>query len=209
MTFRKEAIIYLAEFLASLSFTILASFYPGIAESKGIPISLIGFILSLDPIVGLPTSILVGKAMTCVSRKKILIVGLVFGALGTFFLGMVELFEGTNAIIVSFASRIFAGFGAGCSMTASSSILVQEYPNEVDRVISYFEAASGLGLLFGPLFGSLLNLYRISVTFSAFALFFIAFALFTYKYLDVNEQIVENASSLPLKIIVTKPVLFI
>ena len=209
MTYKKEAILYLAEFLASLSFTILASFYPGIAESKGIPISLIGFILSLDPIIGLPTSILVGKAMTFISRKKILIVGLVFGGLGTFLLGMIDLFEGTNAILVSLASRVLAGFGAGCSMTASSSILVQEYPNEVDRVISYFEAASGLGLLLGPIFGSLLNLYRISVTFSAFALFFIAFAMFTYKNLDVHEQGIDNVSSLPLKVIVTKPVLFI
>lgn len=209
MTFKKEAILYLAEFLASLSFTILASFYPGMAESKGIPIWLIGFILSLDPIIGLPTSLLVGKAMSIVSRKKILTLGLIFGGLGTFFLGMVELVDGNTAIIVSFASRIFAGFGAGCSMTASASILVQEYPQEIDRVISYYEAASGLGLLLGPVFGSVLNLYRISVTFSLFALFFMAFSVVTYKCLLIREQPDEEVPSLPLKTIVTKPVIFI
>lgn len=209
MTFKKEAIIYLAEFLSSLSFTILASFYPGMAESKGIPIWLIGFILSLDPIIGLPTSLLVGKAMSVISRKKILTVGLAFGGLGTFFLGMVELADGNMAIIVSFVSRILAGFGAGCSMTASASILVQEYPTEIDRVISYYEAASGLGLLLGPVFGSLLNLYRISVTFSLFAVFFLGFSGFTYKFLDTREQQDEAVASLPLKTIVTKPVRFI
>ena len=30
--------LYVSEFLASLSFTIIASFYPGIAKEKGIPI---------------------------------------------------------------------------------------------------------------------------------------------------------------------------
>ena len=40
-----EYTLYLSEFLTSLSFTISASFYPGLEEEKGISLWVIGLIL--------------------------------------------------------------------------------------------------------------------------------------------------------------------
>jgi MFS family permease len=202
----KEAIIYTSEFLTSLSFTILASFYPGIAESKGIPIWMIGLIFSVDPILGLPTSILSGKYMNRFGRKKILTIGLFLGGLGTGLIGMIEFGSRNQTILISLISRLLAGIGAGMSMTASSAILVIDYPKEIDRVIGWFEAASGLGLLLGPIVGSLLNLYNISVTFSIFGLGFVGFAGYVQRYLDHDKTVVEDTKGLPLVKLISKPV---
>lgn len=202
----KEMMIYVSEFLVSLSFTILAAFYPGIAESKGIPIWMIGVIFSIDPIFGLPTSIIAGKYMNKFGRKKILTIGLFLTGLGTLLIGMLDFGGKQETIIISFCSRIMAGIGAGMSMTSSSAILVLEYPTEIDRVISWFEASSGLGLLLGPIVGSLLSLYKISVSFTILGLVFILFSLFVHRYLVHIKKIEELTPSLPLLTILLKPV---
>jgi MFS family permease len=205
----KEAMIYTSEFLTSLSFTVLASFYPGVAQSKGIPIWMIGLIFSIDPILGLPTSILSGKYMNRFGRKKFLTIGLFLGGLGTGLIGMIEFGSRNQTILISFISRLLAGIGAGMSMTASSAILVIEYPKEIDRVIGWFEAASGLGLLLGPIFGSLLSLYKISVTFSALGAAFVGFSLFVQRFLVHSKGFVQDTPGLPLISLMMKPVFFI
>lgn len=202
----KEAMIYLSEFLVSLSFTILAAFYPGIAEAKGIPIWMIGFIFSIDPIFGLPTSIIAGKYMNQVGRKKVLTVGLFLTGLGTLLIGMLDFGGKQETMIISFCSRIIAGIGAGMSMTASSAILVIEYPTEIDRVIGWFEASSGLGLLLGPVVGSLLSLYKISVSFTILGIVFMSFALYVNHNLVHSKKIEELNSALPLISLILKPV---
>ena len=202
----KEAMIYLSEFIVSLSFTILAAFYPGIAESKGIPIWMIGLIFSMDPIFGLPTSIIAGKYMSQVGRKNILTVGLFLTGFGTLLIGLVDFGGKHETMIVSFCSRIIAGIGAGMSMTASSAILVLEYPEEIDRVVGWFEASSGLGLLLGPIVSSLLSLYKISISFTALGVVFMSFALFVNHYLIHSKKTSELTPSLPLISLILKPV---
>lgn len=140
-----EYTLYLSEFLTSLSFTITASFYPGVAEEKGISLWLIGFIFSIDPLIGLPTSLIAGKYMNRLGRKSILILGILLGSTGMLTLGLVEHSSYFFAVFFSILSRSLAGIGAGCSMTAAPAILVSQYPEDIDRVIGMFEAASGLG----------------------------------------------------------------
>ena len=176
--YRKQIILYISEFLTSLSFTIMASFYPGVAESKGIPVWLIGFIFSIDPIIGIPTSIIVGKNMHRVGRKFFLTFGMIIGGLGMFMLGLVELSDTNNAIIFSIISRIFAGIGAGCAMVAAPSILISEYPGETDKVIGYFEASSGFGLMVGPLIGAVLNILGLFPSFTILAGIYALYSIF-------------------------------
>lgn len=183
MYYRKQAILYISEFLASLSFTIMASFYPGVAQSKGIPLWLIGFIFSIDPIIGIPTSVIVGKNMHRVGRKVFLTFGMLIGGLGMFMLGLVEFSKEENAIIFSVISRILAGIGAGCSMIAAPSILISEYPGETDKVIGYFEAASGLGLMIGPLIGAIMNILGLFVSFTILAGIYAIYSIFSYLML--------------------------
>ena len=101
-----EYTLYVSELLTSLSFTIIASFYPGAAESKGIQVWLIGLIFSIDPLIGLPTSLLIGKYMHRIGRKKVLIFGMGLGGAGMFTLGLVELSNYHFAVFFSILSRL-------------------------------------------------------------------------------------------------------
>lgn len=103
-------------------------------------------------------SLVLGKHMHKIGRKSVLIIGMGLGSVGMFTLGLVEVSNKEMAIFFSITSRILAGIGAGCSMTAAPAILVSEFPDEIETVIGRFEASSGLGFLAGPLLGSLLNL---------------------------------------------------
>jgi MFS transporter, DHA1 family, multidrug resistance protein len=201
--------LYISEFLTSLSFTIIASFYPAVAESKGIPLWLIGIIFSIDPLVGLPTSLLVGKFMNKIGRKAVLIFGMSLGSIGMFTLSLVEISDLEYAIFFSFLSRILAGVGSGCSMTAAPAILVSEYPENVEYVIGCFEAASGLGFLTGPLLGSLLSLGGIFVSFSMTSLFYAAYTITCYYILSDIKKPKGPENKISFLRLIFKPVSFI
>jgi MFS transporter, DHA1 family, solute carrier family 18 (vesicular amine transporter), member 1/2 len=202
-------VIYICEFLTSLSFTILASFYPGLAESKGLPIWLIGFIFSIDPIIGLPISFFVGKTMNKFGRRNFVSIGVLLGACSILLISMLELATYTETIIISVCSRVLAGIGAGFSMTATAAILVIEYKEDIDKVIGYYEAASGLGLLVGPVVGSALYMYDIYITVSSLALFYAIFAALAHKTLTkLSSPNFENTRVSYRKILL-KPVKYI
>jgi MFS family permease len=206
MYYQRQVIIYICEFLASLSFTILAAFYPGLASEKGIPIWLVGLIFSLDPILGLPTAFLVGKSMNRFGRKNFVSIGILFSAIGIFLIGLLEHVDKSEAIVLSITSRVFAGIGAGCSLTATGAILIIEYPDEIDMVMGYYEASSGLGLLLGPIVGSFLSLFDLSVSFCATALVYAAYALVAHKGLGQLTPSETQESATSYSQILLKPV---
>ena len=207
MISRKQAILYFSEFLASLSFTIIASFYPAIAASKGIPVWLIGLIFSIDPIIGVPTSLLVGKYMNVIGRKIILSSGMVLGSFALILIDFVQESSNDNAIVLSIFSRILAGIGAGCSMTAAPAILISEHPDQVDKVISYFEVASGLGLMLGPVIGSLINITGIFPSLLTTAGIYFSFSIVAFFGLsDLTIKVIKN-EPFPLCEFIRKPVI--
>ena len=202
----KQLIICISEFLSSLSYTILSSFYPGLAISKGISLSTIGILFSLDPLIGLPTSLLVGKHMSKVGRRFILILGMTLSTIGIFLIGVLEQSDYTQALTISILSRLFAGVGAGCSMVAAPSILISEYPGQTDKLIGYFEAFSGLGLLVGPILGSLFSLYSITLSFFICSGFYALYTGVCFLMLRKLKPCEKNSNILPFRTIAGKPV---
>jgi MFS family permease len=204
----KQLMICISELLASMSYTILSSFYPGLAVSKGISLWQIGIIFSLDPLIGLPTSLIAGKYMTKVGRRFTLILGMSLSTLGIFLIALIEDSDYTSALTLSILSRLLGGIGAGCSMVAAPSILISEYPGETDKLIGYFEAFSGLGLLIGPILGSLFSLYSISLSFFISTGFYTIYTGSCYIVLRNLKPAVFNSTLLPFKTVVLKPVTF-
>lgn len=91
-------------------------------------------------------------------------------------------------------------------MVASPSILISEYPGETDKLIGYFEAFSGLGLLVGPILGSLFSLYSITKSFficSAFYVFYTGVCFLVLRDLKTVEVKLNPTS---FRRIVEKPV---
>ena len=55
---------------------------------------------------------------------------------------------------IAFVAQICGGIGAGLNTTTSLAILTSMYPDEREKMMGLFEAATGLGFLFGPMIGS-------------------------------------------------------
>ena len=159
----KQVAIYIGLLLVFATFTLIAPFYPKIAEDKGIPIWLIGCIFSLNPLANLITSLLLGKYMNAIGRKNIVIVTFIFSSLSMFFLSPIEDCDMVQVIILSVISRILGGIGAGCLLTAITTIFISDYPDKIQVMIGRMEGAIGIGLISGPLIGEALFIINLLV----------------------------------------------
>jgi MFS family permease len=109
-------------------------------------------------------------------------------------------FETKNFLILSFAAKVILGLGAGMNATASKllvtssklamAILASEYQEDKEQMIGLCEAASGVGLLMGPLMGA--GLYEIGGYILPFAtlalLYFLTYPMLSYTLLKINKE---------------------
>ena len=58
--------------------------------------------------------------------------------------------------IMSFLCRVIEGFGNGCLNSATSSIISFNYPDNMGNLMGLTQTFTGLGMLAGPIFGSIL-----------------------------------------------------
>jgi MFS transporter, DHA1 family, tetracycline resistance protein len=152
----KQISIYLVMLISLSPYTMVSTFLPKIAFDKGIPLWVLGFIFSMDPIVSLIMSFILGKYMFKIGRKSCIKIGLLFSSLCVFVLVPIESLDMITLLILSFLSRILAGTAAGFTNIAADSIVVSDYPNNIELVIGRMEASIGIGLIIGPLIGTIL-----------------------------------------------------
>lgn len=154
MKFSKEDfVLTLASFLTTFAYTITISFFPALAEKKGMHQTLIGILFGLDPLIGLPATIIVGRHMTKIGRKKVFIAGILFSATGFSILSIIHSFRNDIACILSFVARVISGLGTATYMTAAQAILLNKHPDNAETIVARFEAVGGLGFLLGPIVG--------------------------------------------------------
>lgn len=80
---------------------------------------------------------------------------------------------------------------ASCSIqTTCFAISIVFYPDRKEEMIAYVEAATGVGLISGPLFGSILyTIGGYEFTFYCFGSLFLMFACFVFKIFDKNVDL--------------------
>ena len=84
-------------------------------------------------------------------------VGSLFIIIQTFILGYLDFVKDEDRfLLLSYLAQVFGGFGAGANSTASMAILSSYDAQEREKFIGWVEAATGIGLLFGPLLGAAL-----------------------------------------------------
>ena len=173
----KQAAIYISLFLCLCPYTMIATFYPQIAVSKGIPYWVIGLVFSFDPISGFFTSIILGKCMIHISRKITIIMSLILISISTALLSPIEYCDIEVVLILSFLSRMLAGISAACIMTAADTICISDYPESIEIMIGRIEASIGLGIVIGPLIGAVLYLWILFYSLIIFAILILACSL--------------------------------
>jgi MFS family permease len=59
-------------------------------------------------------------------------------------------------VIISFVSKVLLGIGSGMNSTSVISIITSVYYEEKERFLGYVESSCGVGLLLGPILGTIL-----------------------------------------------------
>jgi MFS family permease len=159
LTSRKTVmlILCLVNFTANSAYSSIAPFYPGEAVKKGVDEAFIGLIFA-----GYSTSIflfspLFGYMLNKIGRKKVLMIGCLCQGIAMLCFTIFIYVENPYAFgIISFFIRFTEGFGNGCINSSSSSIISHSYPDNMSNLIGLIQTFTGLGMLAGPLIGSML-----------------------------------------------------
>ena len=136
----------------------MSPFYPLKAKSKGINLVWVGLVIGVMAVAQILSSFIVGKFLHRIGGRHIIIL---FGSLliiaQTSMLGYLEYEDDKDRFLkISLIAQVLGGLGAGANSTASMAIMSSFAGNEREKYIGWVEAAAGVGLLTGPLFGALL-----------------------------------------------------
>jgi MFS family permease len=204
----KQLVIYLSCFLAYVTFSLIFPFYPGMANDKGVPTWLNGIIFSLNPMVSLLSAMLVGKYMNKIGRKEVLTASIVLISLSMFLLSPTEYVSRIPFLILSVASRIISGMGAGFLLTTSISILTSDYPDKSQIMLGRMEAFVGTGIMVGPLIGQSVKEFNLFIGLIAVGLIVLLFAGISWKLIGtLREYLIRDIKIDRIRLLL-KPVIF-
>ena len=202
----KQAAICACLLLCVSPYTMIATFYPQIASSKGIPLWVIGAVFAADPISSLFISLLLGKYMLHIGRKLTIITSLLLAALSMCVLSPIERVSSSTSLILSFASRILAGMSTACVMTAGDSVIVSDYPDNIETMVGRLEGFIGIGLIIGPLIGTLVYMWDLLYSLIILAGLLLAFGPPCWKMLGEFRDYEISNSGMSSTELMLKPV---
>ena len=143
--------------VANSAYSSIAPFFPLEAVQKGLPNSTLGFIFAGYSLSMFLFSPLLSYLLTRFGRKNILILGCLCESIAMFAFGLFVYIKSPIAYgILCFVCRIIEGFGNGCLNCSTSSIIAYNYEDNMSNLIGLTQTCVGLGMLSGPIFGSIL-----------------------------------------------------
>lgn len=131
---------------------------------------------------------LVGRALTSIGRKVILVGGLLLMGLAMIGFGASDYSPNQTWFrILVFFFRFLQG-AASCSIqTTSYAVISMTFPNEQEKYIALMQTAIGIGLMLGPVMGTLLYVvFGFSYTFFLIGVVFL-FLTFALSFLIPNS----------------------
>jgi MFS family permease len=98
-----------------------------------------------------------GTLLSRIGRKNVLILGCISEGLAILSFGLISYIDNPDLFgWLAFTCRVIEGFGNGCLNCSSSSIIAYNFEKEMARIIGLTQTFTGLGMLTGPLLGSVL-----------------------------------------------------
>lgn len=136
----------------------MAPFYPIKAKEKGVKVMWIGVVIGTMAIFQIIGSFMVGHYLKQLGgRNCVIFTSTLLIIFQTTCLGLLEYVDSDDWFLYfSFIAQLFGGLGAGGNSTSSMAILSSFPHHEREKYIGLVEASFGIGLLFGPLIGSML-----------------------------------------------------
>ncbi|XP_035210333.1 MFS-type transporter SLC18B1-like isoform X2 [Stegodyphus dumicola] len=147
----------LVDFTAFLSMSIIAPFFPQEAASKGMREAVSGFVFSIYALVIMISSPVFGKILPHVGAKFMFLCGVGFCGGCNVLFGLLDKVNGqVEFAVLCFVVRSFEALGAAAFCTASCTILIDQFPDDIGTVFGFTETCIGVGMSIGPALGGAL-----------------------------------------------------
>ncbi|OMJ91453.1 hypothetical protein SteCoe_6040 [Stentor coeruleus] len=205
----KQSALYFNLIFVCSSFTIIFPFYPGVSESKGIELWLVGLIFSLNPIIKLIATPFLGRIMFRIGRKLVVVASIILIGSSLLVLGPIEYCDKATVIFLSVLSRLLSGLASACAFMSITSIFVTDYPDKVVTMLGRMEASIGIGYTIGPLIGMSMYAIKVIGTLVLFGLIIIIFAFVAWKMLGEFRPLKIDNSKINSLPILFKPRIFL
>ena len=127
--------IYIGLLLTYSSEALFVLFFPMLAEEKGISLWLIGVFFALYPFASFMVSPIIGKYLSILGRKRVILAGYAFVSLSLYLLCPLSGLNTVSVIVLTLISRIFGGVGNSCLLVASTTIFVSDYPDQIQIML--------------------------------------------------------------------------
>jgi MFS family permease len=203
--------INLIFFLACVTYSILAPFYPIIAKEKGFGETFIGVIIGLYPLVGIVTTTLLARAIIRFGRKQIMFVGGLIEVAALVLFAFTIYLDGWAFVVASVLGRMFMGVGGSVLLTASLACITAFYPDDnLEAKIGFNELCGAIGILLGPVIGSgIYSFAGYSGTFLIFAGILLAAIVWLHFFLKekANNEYEEKRVPVSLCQLSMRPVI--
>ena len=166
----------------STNYCLSTPFLPIFLEDRGISSTWIGIIFAIFAVASTIASIVAGKIVDKVGHKVVLNRSILLMTVCTVTFGLINKIEAESfVIVVACLLRFGQGSAYGAVNTVVFSFAAQAYPDEVEKLISILEGATGIGFILGPVLGSYIyNAIGFSLTYFFVGLSLIIIALLTY-----------------------------
>lgn len=143
---------------ANSAYSSIAPFYPAEAIRKGVPSGALGLVFSSYSISMVVFAPVFANMLFTKGSKYVLVLGCLCEGISMVIFGLFYYLEGAwTYAVCSFLCRVLEGFGNGCLNSSSSKILMNVFPErKLARMNGILQTFTGLGMLCGPIMGSLL-----------------------------------------------------
>lgn len=139
-----------------MGFSIVAPFFPVVAEQKGLSSIEIGLVFSAFSMAGIFASFLVGALLVRVGAKFVILAGLFWSSGATICFGLLIYAPPDTFFYLCFICRIMMGIGNSSAFTALFAVIFQEFSDRALTVIGISESLCSIGGILGPLIGGAL-----------------------------------------------------
>ena len=186
--------LFFANTLAASVYSVVGPYLPNEAKNKGISSTFVGLILVGYPIPAFISSITIGKSISLLGKKRVLLLGCFFEGISTLAYSFLPYSSFNSFLIIGFTFRLFQGLGAGLMNTTMLTIIASDHRNELQKYLGLLQVSTAIGFMVGPLGASVLfSLGGFFMIFFTYGVIFLGMLPFLYRVVS-PDNLNENKS---------------
>ena len=149
--------IMLCTLISNSAYAMIAPFLPIEFMDKGIEEEAIGLIFAIYSVAVIIFSPMVGKSVLTFGATNLIASGICGLGITFILFGLIDDMTSPEKIFMyGLILRFFQGMSSSLVQVTCYSIATNDFPDIKDKIVGWLEALTGLGLIVGPIVGSLL-----------------------------------------------------